>query len=97
MFLLQMILTALTCKQSFTQALFNLAAYPEYAAPMREEVLRVLDEEGGWTKLAVNKMVKLDSFLRESSRFQGNDAGSFLNLSSHPNSHSHFVVSHQSW
>ncbi|KAF8197730.1 cytochrome P450 [Mycena galopus ATCC 62051] len=35
--------------------------------PMREEAERVIKEEG-WTKAALNSMVKIDSFLRESQR-----------------------------
>jgi hypothetical protein len=34
---------------------------------MREEAERVVREEG-WTKAALNSMVKIDSFLRESQR-----------------------------
>ncbi|KAF7367730.1 hypothetical protein MSAN_00836900 [Mycena sanguinolenta] len=51
----------------FTQALFDLTTYPEYLLPMREEAERVVAEEG-WSKAALNSMVKIDSFLRESQR-----------------------------
>lgn len=37
---------------------------------MREEVERVVQEEG-WNKNALQKMLKLDSFLKESQRFDG--------------------------
>jgi hypothetical protein len=37
---------------------------------MREEVLGVI-EEYGWTKEALNKMRKVDSFLKESVRYEG--------------------------
>lgn len=47
--------------------LLDLAARPEYAQPMREEVQAVINEEG-WTKVAVGKLWKLDSFLKESQR-----------------------------
>ncbi|KAJ7269665.1 cytochrome P450 [Mycena rebaudengoi] len=56
-----------TTTQSFLHALYNLAAYPEYAAPLREEIEAVVRAEG-WTKTAMGKMPKLDSFLKETGR-----------------------------
>ena len=53
--------------QALTHALYHLAANPEYAIPLREEV-RVLVAEHGWTKAAIDRMYKIDSFLRESLR-----------------------------
>ncbi|KAF9237105.1 cytochrome P450 [Melanogaster broomeanus] len=55
---------------SFTQALFNLAANPQYIQPLREEVESIVDTEG-WSKGALAKMRKIDSFLKESQRFEG--------------------------
>ncbi|KAF8513190.1 cytochrome P450 [Gautieria morchelliformis] len=55
---------------SFTGALFNLASRPEYIQPIREEVEAVVAEEG-WTKVAMSRMRKLDSFLKESQRTKG--------------------------
>jgi hypothetical protein len=46
---------------------YFLAAHPEYADPMREEIETVVEEEG-WTKAALNRMRKVDSFIRESQR-----------------------------
>ncbi|KAI0076796.1 cytochrome P450 [Panus rudis PR-1116 ss-1] len=59
-----------TTSNSFTHAIYNLAAYPEYLKPLREEVEAVVKEEG-WTKAAMQKMKKLDSFMRESQRMSG--------------------------
>ncbi|KAF8155335.1 cytochrome P450 [Mycena galopus ATCC 62051] len=59
-----------TTANSFTQALYHLAAAPEYAAPLRAELEAVLLEDG-WSKAAMGKCIKLDSFLRESQRFNG--------------------------
>ncbi|KAI5118161.1 hypothetical protein M0805_005783 [Coniferiporia weirii] len=57
-----------TSSNSFTHALYYLALEGEkYMGPLREEVDRVLKEEG-WTKLAMTKMRKLDSFMKESLR-----------------------------
>lgn len=63
--------------QTFTQALYDLAAHPEYAQPMRDEVDAIVEEEG-WTKNSMSKMRKIDSFLRESQRFHGLSSCAFL-------------------
>ncbi|TBU42576.1 cytochrome P450 [Dichomitus squalens] len=59
-----------TSSNSMTHALFDLAAAPEYIQPLREEIEPIVAAEG-WTKAAMGKMWKLDSFLRESQRFNG--------------------------
>jgi hypothetical protein len=56
--------------QTFTQALYDLAARPQYIQPMREEVEAVIQEEG-WTKAALGQMYKVDSFIKESMRHNG--------------------------
>ncbi|KZT08802.1 cytochrome P450 [Laetiporus sulphureus 93-53] len=55
---------------SITHALFTLAANPEHIHPLREEVESVIKTEG-WTRIALDKMWKLDSFMRESQRMNG--------------------------
>ena len=60
----------LTRSQSLTHALYHLAANPEYIKPLREEVEQVIKEQG-WTKAAMNKLRKLDSFMKESQRLNG--------------------------
>ncbi|PPQ74371.1 hypothetical protein CVT26_000689 [Gymnopilus dilepis] len=52
---------------ALTDALFNLAAYPEYASPLRQEIESVVGAEG-WNKISVAKMVKVDSFIKETQR-----------------------------
>ncbi|KAI0071569.1 cytochrome P450 [Panus rudis PR-1116 ss-1] len=59
-----------TSSNSFTHAIYHLAANPEYMKPLREEVEAVIREEG-WTKAAMQKLRKLDSFMRESQRMNG--------------------------
>lgn len=54
-------------RQALTNALYDLAAYPQYVEAMREEVEEVILSEG-WTKAAMGKMRKVDSFLKESQR-----------------------------
>ncbi|KAJ7589669.1 cytochrome P450, partial [Mycena floridula] len=46
-------------------------------APLREEIEAVVDEYG-WSRAAVGKMVKVDSFLKESQRMTGIGAGSMF-------------------
>ena len=53
--------------QTFTRVLYDLATHPEYVQPMRDEVQTVLREDG-WSKDAVGKLYKLDSFIKESLR-----------------------------
>jgi hypothetical protein len=50
--------------------LYRLLANPEYIGPLREEVDAVIREEG-WTKAGVDKMYKIDSFLKETQRVDG--------------------------
>ena len=56
--------------QVFTQALFHLAANPQYMQPLREEVEEIVEKDG-WTKIGVGKMRKVDSFLKECLRMEG--------------------------
>ena len=58
---------SLTLPQAFTYTLFDLATHPEYVQPLRDEIEGVLREEG-WTKTAMGKMSKLDSFFKETMR-----------------------------
>ncbi|KAI1791098.1 cytochrome P450 [Ganoderma leucocontextum] len=65
-----------TSSGAFTHALYNLAAYTQYIAPLREEVESIIAEEG-WSKASIGKMRKLDSFFKESMRLAD---GALLNL-----------------
>ncbi|KAF2208457.1 hypothetical protein CERZMDRAFT_49304 [Cercospora zeae-maydis SCOH1-5] len=53
---------------SVTNDLFDLIEHPEYIEVLREEVDTVLAEDQGWTKQALTKMRKMDSFMKESQR-----------------------------
>ncbi|KAI0072328.1 cytochrome P450 [Panus rudis PR-1116 ss-1] len=63
-----------TTSMSFTHALYHLAANPEYMEPLRAEATKVIKQDG-WTRTAMNKLRRLDSFLKESHRHHG--IGSF--------------------
>ena len=48
---------------------YDLAAYPEHVAPLREELEAVLSENNGkFLKSTMPKLRKLDSFMKESQR-----------------------------
>ena len=53
--------------QSFTSAFYHLLSNPEYIEPLRHDVEAAVAEDG-WTKAAMDKMLKVDSFVRESQR-----------------------------
>ncbi len=61
--------------QTFTNALYRLLSHPECIEPLRQEIETAVSEEG-WTKAAIDKMHKIDSFLRETQRLDGLDGGS---------------------
>jgi cytochrome P450 len=52
---------------NFTHAAYNLAAYPEYIEPIREEIEFAIKNEG-LTKKSLTRMCKLDSFIKETMR-----------------------------
>lgn len=56
-----------TLLQTLTHALYHLATNPEYLAVLREESDAIIETDG-WTRSGMQKMKKLDSFFRESSR-----------------------------
>lgn len=65
--------------QTFTHALYHLAANPEIAGTLREEV-QALVEEDGWKTSVISRMHKVDSFLRESLRYNGIASSMSLSL-----------------
>ena len=54
--------------RSIVNTLFDLIAFSQYQQPLRQEIEEVLRESGGWGLPAVQKMKKLDSFIKESQR-----------------------------
>ena len=69
-----------TFLKSFTQALYMLASHPECVAPLREEAETIVREEG-WTRTALQKMRKVDSFMRENQRINGITSRDYLFIS----------------
>ena len=63
-------------RQVFTQTLYNLAANPQYIQALRDEVEPIVEEEG-WSRAAVAKMYKVDSFMKETQRMDGIGLGEY--------------------
>ncbi|KAH9975535.1 cytochrome P450 [Lactifluus volemus] len=59
-----------TTSLTLTQVLYRLLSHPECIEPLREEVEAVVAEDG-WTKVGMDKMYKIDSFIRETQRLDG--------------------------
>jgi cytochrome P450 len=57
-----------TTTMSAAHALYDLCLHREYFEPLREEIINELREDHGWQKSTLNKLRKLDSFLKESQR-----------------------------
>jgi ent-kaurene oxidase len=64
------------------QLLYDLCEHPEFIEPLREEVNNVIGPDGLVDKAGFMKMAKMDSFMKESQRFNP------LLLSEHPPSKS---------
>ncbi|KAF9236823.1 cytochrome P450 [Melanogaster broomeanus] len=59
------------------QALYYLAANPQYMQPLRQEVESVVETEG-WSRDSLAKMHKIDSFVKEVHRMEGIDSLSMM-------------------
>ena len=53
---------------SIVNTLFDLINFSQYQHTLRDEITKILMESGGWSLSAVQKMKKLDSFIKESQR-----------------------------
>lgn len=61
-----------TSQMNAVHVLYDLLAFPEYLEPIRQEIREVVRNEGPWMrweKSAFSKLRRLDSFMRESQRF----------------------------
>lgn len=57
-----------TTSMQTSHFVYDLCAHPEYVEPLREEIVSVLREDNGFKKTTLNKLRKMDSFLKESQR-----------------------------
>lgn len=58
-----------TVSTGLVDCLYDMTARPEYLDSLRQEVREVLNEDGSWQKGTAAKLVKMDSFMKESQRF----------------------------
>ncbi|KAJ2896435.1 cytochrome P450 [Zalerion maritima] len=73
---LQLILSAAsihTTNNLLTDCVLDLAAHPDMQDMLRDEVVEILNEEGGWDrKETISRLKKMDSFIKETQRLAGN-------------------------
>ncbi|KAI9465132.1 cytochrome P450 [Lactarius psammicola] len=72
-----------TTSTTFTNVLYRLLSNPEYVEPLRHEVETAVAEEG-WTKAGMDKMHKVDSFLRETQRVDSTGILAMVRLTLRP-------------
>ena len=57
-----------TTSMSVSHLIYDLCAYQQYLEPLREEIIKTLREDDGFKKTTLNKLRKLDSFMKETQR-----------------------------
>lgn len=67
-----------TVSAGLVDCIYDLTARPEYLEPLRQEVRQTLEEDGGWSKNTPSKLVKLDSFMKESQRINAPSPSEFV-------------------
>ncbi|KAL8808978.1 MAG: hypothetical protein Q9223_005841 [Gallowayella weberi] len=66
----------LATAQFLTHGSFDLATWPEYVRPLREEFADMLERPQGMTRASMTNLGKLDSFLNKSLRMNPQSVGS---------------------
>ncbi|KYK60561.1 cytochrome P450 monooxygenase [Drechmeria coniospora] len=69
-----------TSSQLVVHVIFEIATRPDYLAPLREEIKKCFAEHGDGTKAAIDKMYKMDSFIKETQRCNPLDASALARL-----------------
>ncbi|KAI1464315.1 cytochrome P450 [Daldinia caldariorum] len=69
-----------TVSAGLIDCLYDLVVHPEYLEPLREEVRHVLEDDGGWQKGTPAKLIKMDSFMKESQRVNAPSPLSFKRI-----------------
>jgi cytochrome P450 len=79
--MLHLIVSAIhTSSVTYLEAIYDLALHPEIHEELRQEIISVMAQEGGFTKPGLTKMVKMDSFMKESARWHPFLAGKKSNI-----------------
>jgi len=58
-----------TTQMAVVHVLYDLCEHPEFLPELRDEIEEVLAQDGEWKKTSFTKLRKLDSFMKESQRF----------------------------
>ena len=58
-----------TSQMCAVHCLYDFASHPHYIEEIRDEIRSVASLDGGWQKTSYAKLRKLDSFIKESQRF----------------------------
>ncbi|KAG6068060.1 hypothetical protein E4U32_002010 [Claviceps aff. humidiphila group G2b] len=69
-----------TSSQLVAHTLFELATRPDYIGALREEVEQCFEQHGQGTKASMDSMYKIDSFIKETQRFNPLDAASLARV-----------------
>lgn len=80
--------------EMLTRMIIQCCKTPELVNDLREEIARVLEEEGGWSKAAPYKMKLVDSFMREISRHQPMGIGTLLSSTLLLLQHHGYLINH---
>lgn len=64
-----------TTAELLIRMMVHCSQFPGVVEELREEIVRVLKEEGGWSKSSLYKMRLLDSFMKEVSRVYPTSVG----------------------
>ncbi|KAG6050539.1 hypothetical protein E4U39_003815 [Claviceps sp. Clav50 group G5] len=69
-----------TSSQLVAHTLFELATRRDYIGALREEIEQCFEQHGQGTKAAIDSMYKIDSFIKETQRFNPLDAASLARV-----------------
>jgi hypothetical protein len=61
--------------------LYDLCERPEYISDLRAETKLALQEDGSWKFTTIKKLRRLDSFMKESMRYNQPDARKYAHIS----------------
>ena len=73
-----------TTGQLWVNTVYDLAAYPEYFQPFRDEIKAVLGEDGRLKHATLPKLKLMDSFIKESQRLNPGEIGTFISSNQEP-------------
>jgi len=72
-----------TISATVAQILYRLIVNPDYLEPLRQEIETALADEG-WTKAGMDKLHKLDAFMRETQRIDSTHLVAVIRLAQRP-------------